>query len=80
MIDYVRQRSTVKPEPMVIDESSVWVHSNIQPVEETVGEEMFSGWEFNMVQYTKDEYIRMLDTQLTDTQLALVEVYELIIP
>lgn len=79
MIDYGRQRSTVKPEPMVIDESSVWVHSNIQPVEETVGEEMFSGWEFNMVQYTKDEYIRMLDTQLTDTQLALVEVYELII-
>jgi hypothetical protein len=80
MIDYGRQRSTVKPEPMVIDESSVWVHSNIQPVEETVGEEMFSGWEFNMIQYTKDEYIRMLDTQLTDTQLALVEVYELIIP
>lgn len=80
MIDYGRQRSTVKPEPMIIDESSVWVHSNIQPVEETVGEEMFSGWEFNMVQYTKDEYIRMLDTQLTDTQLALVEVYELIIP
>lgn len=80
MIDYGRQRSTVKPEPMVIDESSVWVHSNIQPVEETVGEEMFSGWEFNMVQYTKDEYIRMLNTQLTDTQLALVEVYELIIP
>jgi len=78
MIDYGRQRSTVKPEPMVIDESSVWVHSNIQPVEETVGEEMFSGWEFNMVQYTKDEYIRMLDTQLTDTQFALVEVYEMI--
>ena len=80
MIDYGRQRSTVKPEPMVIDESSVWVHSNIQPVEETVGEEMFSGWEFNMVQYTKDEYIKELESQLTDTQLALVEVYELIIP
>jgi len=78
MIDYGRQRSTVKPEPMVIDESSVWVHSNITPVEETVGEETFSGWEFNMVQYTKDEYIRMLDTQLTDTQFALVEVYEMI--
>jgi len=78
MIDYGRQRSTVKPEPMVIDESSVWVYSNITPVEETVGEETFSGWEFNMVQYTKDEYIRMLDTQLTDTQFALVEVYEMI--
>jgi len=80
MIDYGRQRSTVQPEPMVLDEHSVWLHTNITPVEETVGEEVFSGWEFNMVQYTKDEYIRMLDTQLTDTQLALVEVYELIIP
>jgi hypothetical protein len=79
MTNYGKVQSTVKPEPMVIDESSVWVHTNIQPVEETVGEETFSGWEFDMVQYTKDEYIRMLDTQLTDTQLALVEVYELII-
>jgi hypothetical protein len=79
MIDYGRQRSTVKPEPMVLDESSVWVHTNIQEVEETVGEEVFSGYEFNMVQYTKDEYIGKLDNQLTDTQLALVEVYELIL-
>lgn len=78
MVDYGKQRSTVKPEPMVLDENSVWVNTNIQAVEETVGDAVFSGWEFNMVQYTKDEYIRMLDTQLTDTQLALVEVYELI--
>jgi hypothetical protein len=80
MVDYGRQRSTVKPEPMVLDENSVWIYTNITPVEETVGEEVFSGWEFNMVQYTKDEYISMLDNQLTDTQLALVEVYELITP
>jgi len=80
MIDYGRQRSTVQPEPMVLDEHSVWVHTNIQAVEETVGEEVFSGYEFDMVQYTKDEYISKLDNQLADTQLALVEVYELIIP
>lgn len=80
MIDYGRQRSTVQPEPMVLDENSVWVHTNIQAVEETVGEEVFSGYEFNMVQYTKDEYISKLDDQLSDTQLALVEVYELILP
>ena len=79
MIDYGRQKSTVKPEPMVLDEHSVWLHTNIQAVEETVGEEVFSGYEFDMVQYTKDEYISKLDNQLTDTQLALVEVYELII-
>jgi hypothetical protein len=80
MVDYGKQRSTVKPEPRVLDENSVWVHTNIQAVEEAVGEEVFSGYEFNMVQYTKDEYISMLDNQLTDTQLALVEVYELITP
>ena len=78
MIDYGKVKSTVQPEPLVIDEQSAWVHTNIQAVEETVGDAVFSGWEFNMVQYAKDEYIRMLDTQLTDTQLALVEVYELI--
>ena len=76
MIDYGRQRSTVQPEPIVIDEYSVWIYSNIVPVEETVGEETFSGYEFDMVQYTKDEYIHLLDTQVTDTQLALVELYE----
>jgi len=80
MIDYGRQRSTVQPEPMVLDEHSVWIHTNIQAVEETVGEEVFSVYEFDMVQYTKDEYISKLDDQLTDTQLALVEVYELILP
>ena len=80
MIDYGRQRSTVQPEPMVLDEHSVWIHTNIQAVEETVGEEVFSGYEFDMVQYTKNEYISKLDDQLTDTQLALVEVYELILP
>lgn len=73
VIDYGNVRSTVKPEPIQFDEKSVWVNKNIKVVEE----EEFSGWEYNMVQYTKDEYIRMLDTQLTDTQLALVEIYEL---
>lgn len=78
MIDYGKQRSTVKPEPVMLDENSVWIYTNTTPVEEAVGEEVFSGWEFNMVQYTKDDYISLLERQLTDTQLALVEVYELI--
>lgn len=64
MVDYGKQRSTVKPEPIVLDEFSVWVYSNITPVEETVGEETFSGWEFNMVQYTKDEYIMLLQSDI----------------
>jgi hypothetical protein len=68
MTNYGIVKSTVKPEPMVIDENSVWIYKNIRLVD---GE-----WEYEMIQYNKDEYIKLLDTQLTDTQLALVEIYE----
>lgn len=58
MVDYGRVRSTVKPEPIVIDEFSVWQYTNIQEISENVGEENeFVGYEFNMVQYSKDEFI-----------------------
>ena len=51
MVDYGKVRSTVKPDEIVIDEFSVWQHTNIQEVSENVGEENeFVGYEFNMVQ------------------------------
>ncbi|MPM28493.1 hypothetical protein SDC9_75019 [bioreactor metagenome] len=83
MKDYGKVRSTIQPEPMVVDEVNVWVHSNIVQVEEVVGEQTFIGFEYDMIQYEKDEYIKImaeknqsLEAQLTDTQLALVEIYE----
>ena len=77
MIDHGLVRSTIKPDVVIVDEHNVWVNSNIKEVEENVGEENeFIGFEYNMVQYTKDEYIKVLNTQLTDTQLALIEIYE----
>ena len=58
MVDYGKVRSTVKPEPIVIDDYSVWQHTNIQKISENVGEENeFKGFEFNMVQYNKNEFI-----------------------
>lgn len=86
MVDYGKVRSTIKPESSVIDDYSVWVHTNITEVSENVGTESeFVGYEFNMVQYDKDEFILKqarenadLSAQITDTQLALTEVYELI--
>ena len=85
MINYGKVRSTIKPEPIVIDEFSVWQHTNIQPVSENVGEENeFVGFEYEMVQYDKNEFIlnqaaekEILQQQVTDTQLALCEVYEM---
>ncbi len=58
MVDYGRVRSTIKPEFIVVDGFSVWQHTNIQSISENVGEENeFVGFEYNMIQFTKDEFI-----------------------
>lgn len=86
MIDYGTQRSTVKPLELELTETKVFVASNISPVDEPGTEDQpgFTGYEFDLVKYDKDEYIKIqaeknavLEQQVTDTQLALCEVYEL---
>ena len=76
MTDYGIVKSEIRPEAKVVDEYSVWVNTDIA--------ETTDGWEYYMVQYTKDEYIKLMDeknteleSQLTDTQLALCDVYEM---
>ena len=53
MTDYGIVKSTVRPEEKKVDEFSVWVNTEIT---QTSG-----GWEYRMVQYTKDEYIKRMD-------------------
>ena len=88
MIDYGTQRSTVEPLELELTETKVFVASNIIPVNEPDTEDQpgFTGYEFDLVEYDKDEYIKLqaennaaLEQQMTDTQLALCEVYELMI-
>lgn len=85
MVNHGKVRSTVKPESMVIDEYSVWMNSNIQEIE--IEDEVVTDdgkvekrthieYEYDMVQYTKDEVIIAQSQQITDTQLALCEIYE----
>ncbi|MGN1201823.1 MAG: hypothetical protein ACI4RF_00895 [Eubacterium sp.] len=83
MIDYGTVRSTVKPEKIEIDEYSVWVNTNINEIKVQTENESHTEYEYNQVRYTKDEYIKLLDernstleAQITDTQLALCELYE----
>ena len=86
MVDYGKVRSTIKPESVVIDDYSVWENTSIEAVSENVGTETeFNGFEYSMVQYDKNEYILKqaqanaeLSDQLTETQLALCDVYEMI--
>lgn len=86
MIDYGTQQSTVKPLELELTETKVFVASNITPVDEPGTEDQpgFTGYEFNLVEYDKDEYMKLqteknasLEQQVTDTQIALCEVYEL---
>ena len=61
MIDYGLQRSTIEPQAIEILETKVFVASNVTPVNEQGTEEQpgFVGFEFNLSEYTKDEYIRV---------------------
>ena len=84
---YPNTRSNTQPEQKIIDEYSVWIASDIQPVHEAGAADQdgsgFDGYEYTLTQYDKDEYIKMMDDRnaaleadLTDTQLALAELYE----
>lgn len=83
MTDYGKVRSTVKPLEKVIDDFSVWINTDISKVEAEFEGEAHTEYEFHQVRYGKDEYLKLMDeknielqTQLTDTQLALCEIYE----
>lgn len=87
MIDYGKQKSTVKPDELELTESKVFVSSNITEVSEPGTDEQseFIGYEFDLIEYDKDEYIKIqaeknaeLEKNITDTQLALCDVYEMI--
>ena len=61
MKDYGRVRSTVRPKPIEIDSYHVYVNSNIM---EIITDD-FNGYEYDMIQYAKDEYIELLSEQDT---------------
>ncbi len=83
MIDVgIVQGSKEQAVGLVVGTDTVYVHSDIKPVETEDGSEVY---QYNEVQYTKDEYIRLLsekntslEKEITSTQLALCDVYELL--
>lgn len=86
MKEYGKVRSTKQPEQKVIDDYSVWVAANITSVTEAGTDEQpgFTGYEYDLTQYTKGEYIKMIDDrntsledQMTQAQEAMCEIYEM---
>ncbi len=85
MIDYGTVRSTAKPEGKVIDDYSVWVNTGIKEIKVADENGERTEYEFNQLQYSKEEYIKLIDAknasleeELTNTQLALCDVYEML--
>lgn len=66
--------------PLIVGKTTVYVHTNIVKIED---EKQPNLYVYDEVQYTKDEYIKLLsekndelDNQLVATQLALCDIYE----
>ena len=71
--------------PLVVGKDTVYVHTNITKLETDPNDEFAPAdlYSYEEVQYDKNEYIGLiskkndtLESQLTDTQVALADVYE----
>lgn len=88
MKQYGTQRSTVKPEDVEITESKVFTYERITEikVKNPESDDEVTMYEFTLTEYDKDEYIRIqaeknasLEEQMTQTQVALCDVYEMLV-
>lgn len=62
-------RGSQKQVPQVeVNKDTVYVRSNIERIEE----DEFTGWQYNEVQYKKDEYIENLTNEEDASMLALM--------
>ena len=77
------QGSIQQAQPLIVNKDTVYVHTNIVQAIDEDGNIVDGLYVYDEVQYTKDEYIQMiaeknetLERDLTDTQLAIAEIYE----
>lgn len=83
MTNYGKMRGNVRPSEIELTPKSVLVATNITPYEEEIDGRTFSGFEYDYIEYSMEEYLLKLTLenadlkqQIIDTQLALVELYE----
>ena len=83
MISYGKQHSSTLPQPIEITATKVFIASNITPYSTVIDDRQVSGYEYDYVEYNKDEYIlkmaednATMQQNLIDTQMALCDLYE----
>lgn len=81
------QGSLQASQPLVIGKDTVYVHSNVRKLtieelrkfnENLTDEELekIDMYEYDEIQYSKDEYLKIQANQITDLELAIVDLYE----
>lgn len=85
MKDYGLTMAMEIPKEIDIKETKVFVSTDIEQITVETEEDTHTEYQFNLIEYEKDEYIQMmvekekdLERQITDTQLALCDVYEML--
>ena len=63
MTNYGRIQGATKPQEIETTDSMVFIAKNIIPYEEEIDGHTISGFEYDYVGYTKDEYIQLISEE-----------------
>ena len=74
MIEHGKTQSAIRPNAIDIDEYSVWVAENI--TETTIENDVL--YEYDLVQYTKDEYILQIAARDNVKSKAIMELSDMV--
>jgi hypothetical protein len=80
MTDYgVVTGSEAQAQEIIIGADTVYIHTDIKKLnqKDEQGNDM-NLYQYHEVQYSKDEYIKLLNSQVTETQEAIADIYETI--
>ena len=71
MINYGRQRGKTNPPEIEMTATSVFIASNVSPYTKIYDGRTEEGYEYDYVEYTKDEYIAELAQELKAAKILL---------
>ena len=76
MKDYGKVQSLNQPQEIEIKENKVFIASNIETYTQTIEGHEESGYQYDYVEYTKDEYIAILShqSQRLEEELAAAKI------
>lgn len=68
MKEYKKIHSAVRPQEIEITPTAVYIATNITPYEEIIDGRTITGFEYDCIDYTKDEYLVYQNSKINDLQ------------